>query len=616
MKVGHIIFFIGLIILAQCNTMAQNNQRIDSLKNELQKKQKDNQQIAIIKQIATEFETHNSDSAIFYFNKSYSIATNKNEPIEIADILCRIGIIYKNIGEYYLSIDKFKEASILLEKSKKTIESNLALARIYVNYGETFRYLSHYDKALEKYKTCLEICNNVESKDSIFSNEIKFLKGACYNNIGLVKQYQGDYNEAISNYQQSLNFQKEINNSKSVSNSYTNIGNIHFYQGNYETAIEYYTEALKTFEKIDYKKGIFACLTNIGSVNLYIGKSTNKDISVNLKKIKQAIEYYEKALIISKSLEDKNSIADCLGNLGAAYSEMAFFSDNSVEIYNIAIEYFEKTLSIKKEIEDELGTAICYINISSLHNKKKNYKEAIINANKSLEIANNIGAKQQKITSYDNLYVAHQGLKNIDKAFEYFKLKTQIKDSLFNEKKSKQLAEMEGRFQSEKKQLEIEKLTSEKALQDAEIAVKDEEMKKQKILTISFIIGFLIILIFSGLLLKQFRAKKKANIILAQQKREIEEINEELNQQNEEITAQRDEIEAQRDIVTKHKERVEEIHQELTDSIQYAKRIQTALLPTEEIINDFFPERTKRRNGHQLVCIKYRVEHVTICWSQ
>lgn len=76
------------------------------------------------------------------------------------------------------------------------------------------------------------------------------------------------------------------------------------------------------------------------------------------------------------------------------------------------------------------------------------------------------------------------------------------------------------------------------------------------------------------------------------QKKEIEEKNEELNQLVEEVSSQRDEIEAQRDLVTGQKEQIEEIHHEVTQSIDYAKRLQTAILPDPEIIrqnvSDFF----------------------------
>ena len=91
--------------------------------------------------------------------------------------------------------------------------------------------------------------------------------------------------------------------------------------------------------------------------------------------------------------------------------------------------------------------------------------------------------------------------------------------------------------------------------------------------------GLLLVLGFSILLFRLFLQKKKANILLALQKQEIEEKNEELNQQNEEIRTQRDEIESQRDKLGEQNYLLEEKKQEIEDSINYAKRIQQATLP-------------------------------------
>ena len=60
--------------------------------------------------------------------------------------------------------------------------------------------------------------------------------------------------------------------------------------------------------------------------------------------------------------------------------------------------------------------------------------------------------------------------------------------------------------------------------------------------------------------------------------------------QKTEIEAQRDEIVAQRDLVMEQKEHIELIHEEITDSIHYAKRIQRAILPDEEHVNAAVPE--------------------------
>ncbi|OFY88993.1 MAG: hypothetical protein A2236_01570, partial [Bacteroidetes bacterium RIFOXYA2_FULL_33_7] len=80
------------------------------------------------------------------------------------------------------------------------------------------------------------------------------------------------------------------------------------------------------------------------------------------------------------------------------------------------------------------------------------------------------------------------------------------------------------------------------------------------------------------------------NTVLEQQKEEISTQNEVLNQQNEEITSQRDEIESQRDMVLKQKEHIELINKEVTDSINYARQIQNALLPNNEISKELIGE--------------------------
>ena len=74
------------------------------------------------------------------------------------------------------------------------------------------------------------------------------------------------------------------------------------------------------------------------------------------------------------------------------------------------------------------------------------------------------------------------------------------------------------------------------------------------------------------------------------QKDEIQTINENLMQKNEEIVSQRDEIEAQRNLALDQKDQIETHGKSITDSIQYAKRIQSAILPPDVYINELLPE--------------------------
>jgi len=105
-----------------------------------------------------------------------------------------------------------------------------------------------------------------------------------------------------------------------------------------------------------------------------------------------------------------------------------------------------------------------------------------------------------------------------------------------------------------------------------------------------YMIMFPIVMFYRGLN-KDYEIKLiEKNKLLQQQKDEIEtqrdsifKKNVLLEQQNEEITAQRDKINSQHKIVVRQKK-------DITDSIQYAKRIQTAVLPTNELLNKIIPE--------------------------
>ncbi len=71
--------------------------------------------------------------------------------------------------------------------------------------------------------------------------------------------------------------------------------------------------------------------------------------------------------------------------------------------------------------------------------------------------------------------------------------------------------------------------------------------------------------------------------VLKKQRDDLEIYNKEILQQKEEIEAQRDEIEVQRDQIFKQNE-------EITQSIAYARRIQTAVMPSQEIVKGLLSE--------------------------
>ncbi|PLX12939.1 MAG: hypothetical protein C0594_01875, partial [Marinilabiliales bacterium] len=150
-----------------------------------------------------------------------------------------------------------------------------------------------------------------------------------------------------------------------------------------------------------------------------------------------------------------------------------------------------------------------------------------------------------------------------------------------NEENYRKIQKQQARYEYEKKRsVDSLKHISQIRIKDLELAKSENEKEKQQLLIYTFIIGLILIAAFAILILRMFVQKKKANSLL-------EDRNAAIIQQKEEIESQRDEIQAQRDTVTKQKEEIELIHEEVSQSIDYATRIQSSILPEQKVLNNF-----------------------------
>ncbi len=349
--------------------------------------------------------------------------------------------------------------------------------------------------------------------------------------IGRIYYYWSEYEKAIEYYQQSLKIYEELANSpdsaeatsgkKGIAISLGNIGVVYTHLSNYKKSIEYYKKSLKIDEELNNIQGIAYSLNNIGTV-----------YSIQ-KNYEEALEYYQRSIEIYRDLDNKQGIAMTLNNIGDVFEKWGK--------YEKALEYFLETLNLCEELDHKYGIALSMDNIGSVYKNWGNHKKAIEYYNKSLELAKSMNLKDRIMENYESFCDVYSAMGSYQKALEYHKKYADLKDSVFTEESTKQIAEMQEKYESEKKEQKIKLLNKDKIIQQTKI-------QQQNIIIYSFVLGFFIIIVFSFLLYRQYAQKKKANQILEKQK------------------------------------------QEITDSIQYASRIQTAILPPDEYINKSLPQ--------------------------
>jgi len=354
-------------------------------------------------------------------------------------------------------------------------------------------------------------------------------------NIGVIYWSQGNYSKALEYDLEALKIGEELGDKKIIASALNNIGLVYSSKNNYPEALSYYLRSLKIKEEIGDRNGIANSLLGIGTIY---------DLQDNHKK---ALEYYQKGLKIKESLGDKIGIAGALNNIGTTYGKQGDYSN--------ALEYFLKALKIREETGDKKGMSNALNNIGEVYSKQKQYEKALEYMNKGLKLSMEIGANEGIRNAYIALSKLYEKKNQPQEALMYFKLYSEIKDTLLNESNNKQIIQMQALYESEKKDNEIVLLSKDKAMKETEILKQKLQSETQKSQRNIFIVGFILVLLFSFLLINRFRIIRKQKAI----------------------------IEVQKGIV-------DEKNKDITDSINYAKRIQRSFLPKDEKFSQSFTD--------------------------
>ncbi|MDP4267120.1 MAG: tetratricopeptide repeat protein [Bacteroidota bacterium] len=439
-----------------------------------------------------------------------------------------------------------KQAEIAVQLAKR-LGYNKGLGNAYNNLGNSCYFLGDYEKSLTYHQEALKIREEQRDKVGI---------AASYTNIGLVYERQADYGKAISFHLKALKINELIGDKLGLAKNSNNIGMVYDKQRDFKNAISYYEKARKLYEETGNKDGVAKVLNNIGL------------IYNNKKDYKKALEYYNQSLKIMEELNNSKGICKAYMNIGAIYGTQ----NNSQEAYS----YFQKALSIAEESGYKNEMVGAYYNMGVIKNNAKNFNEALNFYKKSLTIAMEIGDKDYIKNNYNSISETYSEMNNFKLAFEYHVKYSNIKDSIFNEESSKAIAEMQGKYNTEKKERENQLLVQKNKTQDL-------KLKNNRIIIYSFTGGFILVLILSIVIFINYRQKQKANKLLEQKNIEIEKNNKLLEVKNIEIEKKNDELEVKNIEIEKKNE-------DITSSIRYAKQIQQAILPPIEYVKNIVPD--------------------------
>jgi signal transduction histidine kinase len=425
----------------------------------------------------------------------------EKQGLEKVKLLNELAFEYWNVSpDKGLSYAKIANTLALKEKSKADIAKSLK------NIGTNYWAKSELHLALENYQEALKIYK-----------EINDPKGICsiYGNIGIVYKELSDYENALKHYLKSLEISDKEGFNDICIQTITNISNIYINQENYSKAQKYIQEAIDMSEKF-------------GNTNMLANQiNTLGQIYSAQNKLVEAKSCFEKSLEINRN--DKNNFGSTIAlyNIGGI--------EHKLKNYAKAIKYFQESLLLSTKINDQIGVLMVNKSIGLIYKEQNKFDSTLFFYKKSFDLAQKLDLKEEKLNMYNNYSELYKSIGKFNIALDYLEKYISLNDSIYNENSSKQIAEMQTKYDSEKKEKENELLRKNNEIQSLTIA-------RQTTLRNSFIALSLLVLLLAMILYSRFKIKKDANEKLFQKNNLIEEQKEELILKNNKLTEQYDQV--------------------------------------------------------------------------
>lgn len=417
----------------------------------------------------------------------------------------RIALLLE-IGSTQIQQNQFRPALNSLLKADEAaanLKDNQQEKRAKALIGQAYYELGQLDSAQIYLEKTLVLNQQLNDEDGLLN---------AYNNLALVYHYRLQFDKTLEMYQQALSIAEKKKDKAGIALLNSNMGIIFGQQGNVDKALEHFQLSLNIAQEAGDHRLVQNALTNIGRAHI-----ENKDYEKAIEYLRQALEIAEK----QNDIAAKASVLDFLG--------MAALNQ---EQFELAEDFYSQALEIYKASEAKARIAEVYGKLAQLYGGQGNHIKAFEYGREALKIAESMQLNEVCQDVYLVLSKCATEMGNYTSANSYLNKYIGLRDSLFNERSSQRLVEMQTKYETEKKEAENELLRL-KAAQD------ETKIKQQNLLNIATGIIVLLASLLAFFYYKNYQQKLAANKTLeAEVQSRTEELvktNDQLSQSNAEL---------------------------------------------------------------------------------
>jgi serine phosphatase RsbU (regulator of sigma subunit) len=388
--------------------------------------------------------------------------------------------------------------------------------------------------------------------------------------LGFAEENHSNFPGAIQQHQKALALYESIGEKTGQAKALGNMANNEYHLGDYSAAAGHALKSLRLYEEVHYPSGIYGMSLALGNIFL------------QQKNFDGARQEYRRALDVSRASFTKDQLyeARALANLGNVFSmkqeydsaafyyvhadtvferqmprssyEVAVCSNNlgsvrqAQKLFSEADFLYRRSLRLRRIMGDSAGVASVYDNLGGLANDQGKTDSSLYYYRSALQLAYINQSKSQRLTCYEGLAetFANPKLARFDSAYYYLDRARTLADTVNGEESVNVVNQLKARYDAEKQQHAIDLLESQR--------LTDKANSARNVALLS--IGILALLAITGVMVYRYRVKQRAA--------------DTLERKNLEITLQKKEI---------------------TDSINYAKRIQESILPPDHTVRKLLP---------------------------
>lgn len=365
---------------------------------------------------------------------------------------------------------------------------------------DSIYFQAHQQITENKYAEAISMFNRYLREIAQKNDSLKI--GNAINGIGIAYDKSGNYTEALGNYFAALKCYGAVHNVKKEAGATKNIGNVYRELKNYDVSLRFFEQALHKLNSIRDSAGMANVFNDIGI--MYMDQDKNAEA---LKYFRTNINHYLRYMRDDVKAYSFNNLAMILSRTGK---------------YNESLKYFTASLKFMEEKNDEYGIALVLGNMADLYLKQGLVQKALQYSNRTLELSEKMGSKELMMGAYKNMTDCYNTLHDYRRSNDYLLKQLSLKDTIYKSESARNYAELETRYQNEKKQKEILLLQQ----RDTEKNIELFNQRRQRNL---LIIASVFLIVLAASIYRNYVLKQRVNKELNRLNAELDEANESKN---------------------------------------------------------------------------------------